>query len=346
MSYSDIVFTELNAKNGLIGHILLQRPQALNALSMTMCRAIDEHLVEWENNEAIKAVIIQGEGDRAFCAGGDVRWVYEEGRKDPERAFDFFRQEYAMNARLFHFTKPYIALLHGITMGGGLGVSVHGSHRVGAESLVLAMPETGIGFYPDIGASYFLPRCSGKWGWYLALTGDKIAAKDALYLGLIDFVIDQHDFSSVVEQLTQIHFNSDAHSQVSECLKKWQLPLQPSALSADQLEVDHYFSKNQVELILKSALEATTPRAEKIVSLLQNKSPTSLKLSLALLNRNAHHDFDTCMSRELKLTRRFLELPDFYEGVRAAVVDKDRNPRWQPSKLEEVDEKDLLSWLE
>jgi enoyl-CoA hydratase/carnithine racemase len=229
-------------------------------------------------------------------------------------------------------------------MGGGLGVSIHGSHRVGADSLILAMPETGIGFYPDIGASYFLPRCPGKFGWYLGLTGEKINAYEAHYLGLIDFVIAQSDFAQVIAQLTEIHFEEDAHNQVSQLLKSWQLPLEQSALLADQEEIDYCFSATTIDQILNKLKERKTQRSEHVLSVLKDKSPTSLKITLQLLDQGAQRDFDSCMDHEFKLTRHFLQQQDFYEGVRAAVIDKDRRPKWEPARLEDVDDNLLNQW--
>jgi enoyl-CoA hydratase len=345
MQHSDIEFIRIPAQNGEIGMITLQRPQALNALTTTMCQAIDHFLQEWEQDSVVKAVVIQGEGDRAFCAGGDVRRVHEIRQQGPEQALDFFRQEYQMNRRLFHFSKPYIALMHGITMGGGLGVAVHGSHRVAAESLVMAMPETAIGFYPDVGGSHFLTHCPGKLGWHLGLTGDKVNAYDASYLGLVDFVIDQNDFPQIIDQLTTLVFDHDAHVQVSELLKNWQLPLQDSLLIVEQPEIDYYYTATTMEQILEKLQENPTPRSLRIQQQLMGKSPTSLKVTLQLLNQSTLPDFDQCMDFEWKLTQRFLQCPDFAEGVRAAIIDKDRRPRWQPATLSEVDDHILSQWV-
>ncbi len=342
MNNSEIEITQLPAKNGEIALIMLNRPQSLNALTLSMCKIIDDHLIQWQNDDNIKAVIIQGAGERAFCAGGDVRIVYEMARVDTEQAMNFFRQEYQMNRRLFHFTKPYIALMHGITMGGGLGVSIHGSHRVADESLQLAMPETGIGFYPDIGGSHFLSHCPGKLGWYLGLSGDKMNAYDASYLGLIDFVIDRSDFSNVIDELTNINFDHDHHARVSDVLKRWQLTGQQSQLLVDHVEIDRCFTATTVEEIILNLSASKSERCLSILNLLQQKSPTSLKITFKLLNQALLQDFDTCMDFELKLTERFLRHPDFAEGVRAAIVDKDRKPSWQPASLSEVDD-DLLS---
>lgn len=346
MNHSDIEIAKLPAKNGLIGLITLNRPKSLNALTLEMCKKIDEHLEQWGSDENIKAVIIQGAGDRAFCAGGDVRIVYESAKSNIDEAMNFFRQEYQMNRRLFHFSKPYIALLHGITMGGGLGVSIHGSHRVADESLQLAMPETGIGFYPDIGGSHFLSHCPGKLGWYYGLSGDKMNAYDANYLGLIDFVIDRSDFANVIDELTMINFDHDAHTCISEVLKRWQLTGQQSRLLVDHVEIDRCFTANTFEEIIQHLSHSQSERCLSILDLLKQKSPTSLKITFKLLNQAVLQDFDTCMDFELKLTERFLRHPDFVEGVRAAIVDKDRKPSWQPAKLSEVGDDLLAQWAQ
>lgn len=345
MNHSDIEFIRIPAKKGEIGMITLQRPQALNALTSSMCQSIDHFLQEWEEDSEVKAVVIQGQGDRAFCAGGDVRRVFEVGSTSPDQALEFFRVEYQMNRRLFHFSKPYIALMHGITMGGGLGVSVHGSHRVAAESLVLAMPETGIGFYPDIGGSHFLTHCPGKLGWHLGLTGDKVNAYDAFYLGLVDFVMDQNDFPQIIDQLTGLVFDHDAHTQVSQLLKSWQFPIQESMLMLEQPEIDYYYTATTMEAILQKLQENPTPRSLKIQQQLMQKSPTSLKITLQLLNQSALLDFDQCMDFEWKLTQCFMKCPDFAEGVRAAIIDKDRKPCWQPADLSEISDPLLSEWI-
>lgn len=313
---------------GGIGVITLQRPKVINALNRQMCAVIDAHLQLWQADVDIKAVVIQGAGERGFCAGGDIRFVYEHGPNDIDLALDFFQIEYQMNRRLFHFTKPYIALLHGVTMGGGLGVSVHGSHRVAAKSLMMAMPETGIGFYPDIGASYFLPRLPGKSGWYLGLTGAHISADDAYYLGLVDYVIDESDFAAVIEELCAVDLSTDAHYQVSSLLKRWALPSNLSQLTLHQAEIDRGFSGGTPESIFENLRKANSPWCEKVLQVLQTKSPTSLAITCQALLQGAQLDFDQCMAMELRITEQCLHHPDFYEGVRAAIIDKDRKPRW------------------
>ncbi len=328
MKADDISCTVLPAINGGIGLITLQRPKMLNALNQRMCEAIDTHLQLWQQDPEIKAVVIRGEGERAFCAGGDIRFLYEQGPKNIDLALDFFRVEYQMNARLFHFTKPYIALMHGVTMGGGLGVSIHGSHRVAAKSLMMAMPETGIGFFPDIGASYFLPRLPGKTGWYLGLTGSRINADDAYFLGLIDFIIDESDFDAVIEELCTINLNTESHHHVSDILKRWAAPTNLSQITLHQPEIDRCFTGDTPQIIFEHLQRANNPWCDKILNLLQTKSPASLKITCEALAQGAQLDFDQCMEMELKIAEQCLKSPDLYEGVRAAVIDKDRNPRW------------------
>ncbi|MDQ2993381.1 MAG: enoyl-CoA hydratase/isomerase family protein [Pseudomonadota bacterium] len=328
MKTDDLSCTVLPAHNGGIGLITLQRPQLLNALTLSMCSEIDAHLQMWEQDPEINAVIIRGEGERAFCAGGDIRFLYENGPDNIEPALEFFRLEYQMNRRIFHFTKPYIALLHGVTMGGGLGVSIHGSHRVAAESLMMAMPETGIGFFPDVGGSYFLPRLPGKTGWYLGLTGARINADDAYYAGLIDFIIAASDFATVIDELCLLDLTQESHHQISSILKRWQLPVNISHLAEQQPDIDRCFAGVTFEEIAEHLRQSASPWCHQILQELKTKSPSSLRITCKQLADGAQLDFDQCMEMELKIAEVCLKHPDLYEGVRAAVIDKDRNPRF------------------
>src|ERR1051326_5226588 len=176
-------------RRGALGLITLNRSKALNALTRDMCIAMRAKLGEWARDEAVKTVAIRGDGERAFCAGGDIRALYNAGMEKSPSAIDFYRDEYRLNAAIKHFPKPYVALLHGIVMGGGVGVSVHGSHRVGNETVSFAMPETGIGLFPDVGGSYFLPRLPGEIGMYVALTGERLNAADSLYAGVLTHIV-------------------------------------------------------------------------------------------------------------------------------------------------------------
>src|SRR5919106_2044455 len=196
--------------------VTLDRPRALNALSFDMCRALHEGLARWQADPDVHAVLIKGAGERAFCAGGDLRWLYEVlTSHGVEPALEFYALEYAMNARLHHFTKPYVALLDGITMGGGVGVSVHGSHRVVTERTVFAMPETGIGFFPDVGATYMLPRLRGGLGMYLGLTGARLGAADCVCAGIGGCYVPADRLDELEAALTEADLSANAHDAVT-----------------------------------------------------------------------------------------------------------------------------------
>lgn len=333
---NSIFFTIQKGKAGDVGIITLNRPQRLNALTLNMCHSLLQQLKLWAKDPTIKAVIIKGEGERAFCAGGDVRYCYDLGRNNVKESVRFFWEEYRMNHAIFHFPKPYIALIHGITMGGGLGVSIHGSHRIADEDLVLAMPETGIGLYPDVGGTFFLPRLLNKTGFYLGLTGNKINAVDAQYVGLIDSVVPKPKFPEIISAIADVEFSEDAESSVTKIINSFSLANNTSELQRHHNEIDDCFSQATIEDILVALQKTKNSWCEEVVATLQTRSPTSLKVTLAALQRGSNMEFDDCMRMEYRLTQHFMQQPDFYEGIRAAIVDKDRNPRWQPANLSDV----------
>lgn len=341
----DILFTEIAGVYGNLGMITLNRPQTLNALSVEMILALDKQLKSWAQNPNIKAVIIQGAGEKAFCAGGDIRRVYEISEDYTAEPMQFFQYEYRMNHRIFQFPRPYIALVHGITMGGGAGVSVHGSHRVGAENLRFAMPETGIGFYPDIGASYFLPRCLDRVGFYLALTGNIINAADALYAGIIDAIVPQQKFDALIAMLAETKFPADAHESVSQIINQFTVEVEPSSLLLHRYDIERCFSHQSIEAIIAALQHEKTPWAQTTLTTLLSRSPTSLKVTLRELQSSMLLSFDECMQMEYRITNRFLKNHDFYEGVRAAIIDKDKSPQWQPKTLAEVHATDVDAYF-
>lgn len=332
---NDIVFTELPGQGGNIGQITLNRPSALNALTTEMCKLLREQLVQWQADTPIKAVIIRGVGERAFCAGGDIRALYH-GKQNRAAAIDFFRNEYRMNEAIFHFTKPYIAFLHGITMGGGAGVSIHGSHRVASDNLVFAMPETGIGFFPDIGAGFFLSRLKDKMGYYLGLTGDRIGVADAKWLSLITEIIPQTKYDAVIDALIHTPFAIDAHKSVTDILQPFTTNTQQSPLSSHQQPIIDCFSADTVEEAMLRLEENNSEWSLQITKILLTRSPISLKVTFEHLKRARTMAFNDVMQMEFNIALHFLDAPDFYEGVRAAVIDKDQSPRWNPSLLDEV----------
>ncbi len=253
----EILFSEIPGNGGDVGQILLNRPKALNALSKDMCVQIFEQLKCWESANNIKAVIVKGAGDRAFCAGGDIKKLYDNREASVEQKAQFFWHEYRMNSAIFHFEKPYIAFLNGITMGGGAGVSIHGSHRVASEKLLFAMPETAIGFYPDIGASHFLSHCPGKTGLFLALTGHRIEAAEALALGLATQVIASTDLENLENKLIDTKFSGEDHNVVTEIIESFISNHSDSiALNQYRKQIDNYFAKDSVESIIQSLKNA------------------------------------------------------------------------------------------
>ena len=338
MEQQEILFEEMTGQGGNLGIITLQRQQALNALNYSMVLSLDKQLALWEKADHIKAVIIRAAEGRAFCAGGDLRFTYEKWLKHEKETTlaQFFRDEYRLNRRIFHYPKPYIALLDGITMGGGVGISIHGSHRVATDRLVFAMPETGIGFFPDVGGSYFLPRLPGKIGYYLGLVGARINYNDCCAVGIAQYLVSREALLTMTSTLADTAFGHDANATVTQVLNQFTMPVQPAALLNLQAEIDTCFSHKTVEKIIQSLESSSNSWGRETVAMLSKKSPTSLKVSLRQLHEGQHLDFDHCMRLEYRLVNRFLQEHDFREGIRAVIIDKDQSPQWQPSHLEGV----------
>jgi len=332
----------------------------LNALNQSMCIAMYAQMMEWAQAPNIKAVIIRGAGDKAFCAGGDIRSLYELRDKPiPEKPF--FWYEYRLNRCIFHFPKPYIALLDGITMGGGVGLSVNGAFRVATEKVKLAMPETGIGFFPDVGGSYFLPRSVGKTGCYLGLTGKAVGIADACYTGLVNAYVPSEKLPSLLDALRDAEWTdtkenakgpgssikgaSDAHDTAREVISTFTATPPPADLERHRVMIDTCFGQETLEELAQQLNREQDPWARETTELLLTRSPTSVKVVFEQLKRGAHMGFDDCMRMEYRMALQFLRTPDFYEGVRAAVIDKDRNPHWQPKLLITVSEKDVAAFF-
>jgi len=330
----DILFEQKNGQFGDIGIVTLNRPTALNALNHAMILALYQQLVQWEKNPQVKAVIVKAVPGRAFCAGGDVRSIYEKKmRQDPE-LMQFFHDEYVLNKYIFHFPKPYISFLDGITMGGGAGISIHGSHAIGTERLIFAMPETTIGFFPDVGSTYFLSRLPHHFGLYLGLTGDHISYSDAYYLGLVRYVISQNTIEQCIQSLSVTSLLDNAN--VNDIIQSLSIHVPRSNLLDHLDEVDACFSKNSIDEVIESLVTIASPWTLKIADILKTKSPMSLKITFAAINNAKNLSFDDCMKMEEKLMRHCLKGHDFFEGVRAALIDKDRSPKFNPANLQQI----------
>jgi len=331
MSEDDILFE----RRGRLAVVTLNRPEALNALTLEMARRMSAVLIEAAGDTAIDAVLIKGAGDKAFCAGGDIRRMYETGPAGGRYPYDFFRDEYTMNARVFHFPKPYIALMDGIVMGGGVGLSVHGSHRVVSERLMLAMPETGIGLFPDVGGSYFLPRLPGRIGMFMALTGARLRAADALYAGIGDAYVPSDGLPALEAALAAADLGG-GDGAVSRVVAEYSGEPGAAALAEQRAAIDACFDAGTVEGIVEKLQKRGDDWSRRQFASLAGKSPTSLKVTHEQLRRGGALDFDACMMMEYRIANGFVRGHDFYEGIRAVVVDKDQRPAWRPERLEDV----------
>jgi enoyl-CoA hydratase len=333
-------------QRGALVVVTLNRPRALNALSFEMCRAIHEGLASWQADPDVHAVLIKGSGERAFCAGGDIRWLYDALISEGiEPALAFYALEYPMNARLHHFSKPYVALLDGITMGGGVGVSVHGSHRIVTERTVFAMPETGIGFFPDVGATYVLPRLGGALGMYLGLSGARLGAADCVWTGLGSCYVRSQDLEEVEARLAEADLASDPHGQVQSVLDDLRADPGPAALGEQIGRIDACYGRSDLGAVLHALGAEETGWGHRQLEQLSTKSPTSLAVSFRQLQEGARLSFDDAMRLEYRLVPRFLDGHDFREGIRALIVDKDGRPDWRPSRLEDVAAADVDAYF-
>ncbi|MBA2651274.1 MAG: enoyl-CoA hydratase/isomerase family protein [Tatlockia sp.] len=329
-----------------IGLISLKRPKALNALTLPMIKALQQQLQLWEEDNDIHAVIIQAEEGKAFCAGGDVRWLYETGlAKNPEQ-MQFFWHEYRLNHFIHRFKKPYIALMDGITMGGGVGISLHGSHPVATERFIFAMPETGIGFFPDIGASYLLARCPGQTGVYLGLTGNRLNANEALSLGLIKSAVASEQLPKLLTRLIQTDLSEDAHNRVNDCLQEFAMPVANVPMNTEQEVIDSCFGKETIENILSALQIKANDWSLATKNNLEQKAPLSLKVTLAQIQKAKTLSMEECLKMDYRLVNHFMCDSDFYEGIRALLVDKDKSPHWQPKSLSFVSEARVAEYFE
>ncbi|MBI4273469.1 MAG: enoyl-CoA hydratase/isomerase family protein [Rhizobiales bacterium] len=323
-------------RRGAAGIVTLNRPAALNAVTHNMVRVLAAKLSEWANDVAITRVIIIAAGGRAFSAGGDIRALYDLGRAGRHKvALQFWRDEYPLNAFIKRYPKPYVALIDGIVMGGGVGISIHGSHRVAGDRFAFAMPEVGIGFFPDVGATWFLPRMPGELGTYCALTGERLSAADAVATGVATQRVASKRFPELLDGLT-------GTVPVDALLAAFAEPAGEQKLIAHRAAIDRLFMGETVEAIL-SALDAKASSggadaafAVNAAATMRTKSPLSLKIALRQIRAGKNWDFETCMRTEFRIVSRIVLGHDFYEGVRAVIVDKDNAPRWHPARLAEV----------
>lgn len=301
--------------NGHAGHITLNRPRALNALTWDMCLAIEAAIDAWRNDTAVKLIIIDATGDRAFCAGGDIADMYASGQRgDLAYGQKFWQDEYRLNSKIGHYPKPIITFLHGFTMGGGVGIGCHASHRIVCENSRVALPECTIGLVPDVGSTYLLGRAPGYTGTYLGLTGARMSAADAIYAGFADNFVPQSQWEGLKSDL-MTHGTVDMIPQVAAS---------PAPLATRQAAINATFSGASLADILSSSLDADTQK------MLDRNAPLGMACAVILIDRaRKTADLNAALHQEYRFTHRAVAQSDFIEGIRAAIIDKDRAPKWQ-----------------
>jgi enoyl-CoA hydratase/carnithine racemase len=326
------------------GVITLDRPKALNSLSLEMVRELTRLLFAWRADDAIEAVLITSSSDKAFCAGGDIRFFYQVGQQAPQHGSllieDFFTEEYALNHLIHHYPKPYIAFMDGIVMGGGMGISQcfsAGRMRIVTERTKMAMPEVNIGLFPDIGASYFLSRCPGHIGVYLALSGQTISAADALYAGLADIFIPSSELAALKTMLLSLTVGNvrDAVLRFAEPFRQHAQP-EGSLLAAERTKIDAHFAHATVAAIQASLAKDATAFAQDALAAMQKRSPLMMCVALEQIRRGANMEIGECLRMERSMMRHSFEGTEGLEGIRATVIDKDQAPKWNPASLAEV----------
>jgi enoyl-CoA hydratase len=321
MSDSSVIAT----LDGRTGHLLLNRPRTLNALDHGMVEALSEYLTAWRDDPAIHAVVIEGAGERAFCAGGDIRAVRDAALAGDAALIErFFAEEYQLNQLIAGYPKPYVALIDGFCMGGGVGISVHGAFRVTTEAGVFAMPETAIALFPDVGGSYVLPRLPGALGMYLGLTGARLTGADAVHAGLATHFVRRVALPSLRVDLAR-----DGVAVIAAYADA----LPPFSLAPHRAAIDRCFGQDSVPGIIAALQDEGTEWARETLAMLARMSPASLIWSHRIIRDGAGRTLPQCLAAELALTREVTRHPDFAEGVRAMVIDKDRAPKWADAPL-------------
>ena len=321
-------------RQGRIGRITLHRPKAINALTLGVLQAIDAALDVWTGDPEVRAVLIDGAGERGFCAGADLRALADCIRSgEPEAADRFMAFEYGLNARIARYPKPYVALMDGVVMGGGVGLSAHGSVRIVTERTRLAMPEIGIGLLPDVGGTYLLSRAPGEFGTHLALTGESIEAADALLCGLADRHVATSRLPALIDALSAC----DDAAAIETCVDDHASPPAPGRLSAAADWIRGCYSLDGVAAILGALRRHPDPGAQAAATRIAGNCPTSLAVTLRALREGRRLGrLEPCLEQEYRLVTGLMRRADFLEGIRAAIIDKDRTPSWQPAELDDV----------
>jgi enoyl-CoA hydratase len=320
-----------------VGRITLNRPKAMNALTTEMFGEIQRALTAWAEDPSVRFVVLDGAGDRGLCAGGDVRMIWESARSGGATAREFFRAEYTVNALIARYSKPYVALMDGVVMGGGVGVSSHGSVRVVSERAMVGMPEVTIGFVPDVGGTYLLSRAPGQSGTHVALTGAPISGADSIYAGLADHYVRSEKLPALVEALLE---------SVAADVSAFSEQPPPSTLEAHRGWIDSCYRFDTVAEIVRALRANGDPAAGEAATTIEAKSPVALSVTLEALRRAARaSSLEDVLEQEFRVSSAALGSHDLVEGIRAQVIDKDRAPKWQPASLAEVDADEVAAYF-
>jgi len=324
-----------------VGHLTLNRPAGLNALTLPMVRQLQQQLDAWAVDPQVHAVALRGEGPKGFCAGGDIRSLHDSFKAGDSLHRDFFVEEYALDLCIHHYRKPIVALMDGFTLGGGMGLAQGAELRVVTERSRLAMPETGIGYFPDVGGSYFLSRIPGELGTYLGVSGVQIQAADALYCGLADWHVDSARLSTLDERLNTLKWSEHPLKDLQGVLARLGTQaLDNPPLAALRPAIDHFFALPDVASIIEQLRAVTVGDSHewalKTADLLATRSPLAMAVTLEMLRRGRHLSLEDCFAMELHLDRQWFEHGDLIEGVRALIIDKDKQPRWNPATVAEL----------
>ena len=351
LTLSDETSVRTQIVNG-VGWIRLNRPRALNALNEEMVKIMERQLRDWREDDQVALVCIEGEGEKGLCAGGDMRRLYElRGHGVEAYAASFFSTEYRMDDEIHRYPKPVLVYMDGVVMGGGVGISIGASHRIVTETTKWAMPEMNIGFFPDVGASWFLNQMPGCVGRYLALTSEVLRSGDLLSIGAADWYVARATWPALKQALMEKRWSPESvRQELDHLLGQYGSATAPSStLPLQREQIDLHFRFDTVEAILSSlekAAESGDEWAQKRMNNLRSKSPTSLKVTLRQLQLGQKRSLRECLAMELSLAMNFMKCADFYEGVRSVLVDKDRSPRWEPSTLEEITEDRIRSFFQ
>ncbi|HEY0235399.1 MAG TPA: enoyl-CoA hydratase/isomerase family protein [Afipia sp.] len=324
------------AREGSAGVLRLNRPKALNALTFDMVLLIARALDDFESDPAIATILLEGAGERGLCAGGDIRSLYDDAKAGGDLGRIFWAEEYRLNARIASFSKPFVSYMDGLVMGGGIGLAGHSSHRITTERSKVAMPEAGLGFFPDVGGTWLLSHAPGEIGTYFGLTGNIMNGAEAVYIGLSDVCIAAKDWPALRGAIIKLSGGSSA-ADVTALLRSFSASGGDVPIASHRAMIDRIFAQDSVEQIVSALERDGSDFADKARAAILGKSPRGLKLTLKMLRLGRHSSsLKECLVREYRAVMEAHKTHDFIEGVRAAIVDKDRNPKWSPPRLEEV----------